>query len=45
MRKSIDCFYKLNKINVCVLDLFWLDLFCYVLKKKRKEKNKTTIPI
>jgi hypothetical protein len=39
MRKSIDCFYKLNKINVCVLELFWLDLFCYVLKKRKKTKQ------
>jgi hypothetical protein len=27
IRKSIVCFYKLNKINVCVSLLFLLDLF------------------
>jgi hypothetical protein len=46
--KSIDCFLKLNKMNVCVLHLFWLDLFCLsCVEKERKEekrKNKSQTP-
>jgi hypothetical protein len=44
IRKSIDCFYKLNKINVCECCLcFRFFCFCLVCVEKEKKKTKNIL--